>query len=109
MGHRRPPAAKRPRRSGTPSQLGTGRHEPSKTDRNSDDLTEEDRARRGRVLPAQLCLDPTLALYRAVRVRTSLSALARVRAPGMQTGDQVHTPPWDRRRIMCYGGPVAVL
>jgi hypothetical protein len=28
---------------------------------------------------------------------------------GMQTRDPVHSPPWDRRRIMCYGGRVAVL
>ena len=26
-----------------------------------------------------------------------------------QTGDQVHSPAWARRRIMCYGSRVAVL
>jgi hypothetical protein len=28
---------------------------------------------------------------------------------GKQTSDQVHSPPWDRRQIMCYGNRVAVL
>jgi len=28
---------------------------------------------------------------------------------GKQTSDQVHSPPWDWPRIMCYGNRVAVL
>ena len=32
-----------------------------------------------------------------------------IHAACMQTGDQDHLPPWDRRRIMCYRGRVAVL
>ena len=41
----------------------------------------------------------------ASRSRVNVSSMRR----GMQTGDQVHSPPSDRRRILCYREGVAVL